>query len=72
MNAYLSSSMKWIPMTPPILWLICLKISRKRFSKPSILEDSAEVKELLQHEEDSAGGIMALEFISVECRCDRR
>jgi len=28
-------------------------------------EDSDEVKELLQHEEDSAGGIMALEFISV-------
>lgn len=28
-------------------------------------EDSAEVKELLRHEEDSAGGIMALEFVSV-------
>ncbi len=28
-------------------------------------EDSDEVKELLKHEEDSAGGIMALEFISV-------
>ncbi len=28
-------------------------------------EDSEEVKELLRHEEDSAGGIMALEFISV-------
>lgn len=28
-------------------------------------EDSAEVKELLQHDEDSAGGIMALEFVSV-------
>jgi magnesium transporter len=29
------------------------------------LEDSAEVKALLQHEGDTAGGIMALEFISV-------
>ncbi len=28
-------------------------------------EDSKEVKELLQHEEDTAGGIMALEFVSV-------
>jgi magnesium transporter len=28
-------------------------------------EDSEEVKELLQHEEDTAGGIMALEFICV-------
>ena len=28
-------------------------------------EDSEEVKELLRHEEDTAGGIMALEFISV-------
>ena len=28
-------------------------------------EDSAEVKELLRHEEDTAGGIMALEFVSV-------
>ncbi|MFQ5771488.1 MAG: magnesium transporter MgtE N-terminal domain-containing protein, partial [bacterium] len=28
-------------------------------------EDSDEVKELLRHEEDTAGGIMALEFISV-------
>jgi len=28
-------------------------------------EDSEEVKELLRHEEDSAGGIMALEFVSV-------
>ena len=28
-------------------------------------EDSAEVKELLRHEEDSAGGIMALEFVTV-------
>ncbi|MFQ5768997.1 MAG: magnesium transporter, partial [bacterium] len=28
-------------------------------------EDSEEVKELLRHEEDTAGGIMALEFVSV-------
>ncbi len=28
-------------------------------------EDSAEVKELLRHEEDTAGGIMALEFVAV-------
>ena len=29
-------------------------------------QDSREVKELLRHEEDTAGGIMALEFISVK------
>ncbi len=29
------------------------------------IEDSDEVKELLRHDEDTAGGIMALEFVSV-------
>ena len=33
------------------------------------IEDSREVKELMTHEEDTAGGIMAKEFVSVNKNC---
>ena len=32
-------------------------------------QDSDEVKELMRHDEDSAGGIMALEYIAVNQNC---